>query len=60
MACHVNNTGLFLCLDLAVWRDQCGIIKAKRIQKVIDALQIRQQRFKNKYGLGVYNEPYRP
>lgn len=59
MACHINNTGLFLCLDLAFWRDECDIPKAKRIQKVIDTLLIRQQEFKDKFGLGAYNEPYK-
>jgi hypothetical protein len=59
MVSHINTTGFVLCLNLSIWRDECNIPKAKRIQKVVDALQIRQQEFKDKYGLGVYNEPYK-
>jgi hypothetical protein len=52
---HINNDRFFLRMKLACWRDECDIPKAKKIQKVIDRLYIRQQAYIKRYGIDRYN-----
>jgi hypothetical protein len=44
MISKINNEGIILLIRLAKWRNESNISKAKRIQKVMDRLEIRQNR----------------
>jgi hypothetical protein len=44
MISKINNEGIILLIRLATWRNESDITKAKRIQKVMDRLEIRQNR----------------
>jgi hypothetical protein len=44
MISKINNEGIILLIRLAKWRNESDIPKAKRIQKVMDRLEIRQKK----------------